>query len=864
MAPGPITLDGKVVPCCLRVKPWELSVLRLSDGQKAEDRNAILEAFATVACDGSTPLAAAVRHGGQQCLVVPSAAARRLRDFHGINSVDSDAAWIAMHPASADCLGDISGVLSKASIEAMMLSLPEQPPHMLVRAVDVSRAMTALVAAGYTVASAGSALCQPDGSHESAVSSAVAATKDWTGGLFGRGDRSSGSQLPESVSFRAGPCFVELHMPSTSKPDGSLWQKSCCGCQLAGQRRRLHVSLGPRCLQPGQPEDAIADWQCLSQGPPTAVFELASGPASGQHGYWIFAGGFFAQVVGLRAGEGLLGGVCCQSLDHLRRMHAANAVSAELRSHYSAVLGVAERPGVLRILRRSSCSDLQDGNEVMYTAGSSSGGCFDVDSAAGLVVHRLPGGGEQRWRILFMTEDPFTPTDGSLRIPMAVEQADLSEEERADDDGKKESKQKKARSRSRGKHKRSSKSPSIAVFEDSKKRSRSRGGKKTKSASASRDRDRRKDKKEEKKHRQRSSSSSSGRKSRRSKDSSRGKDKKRKDRSDSHAKKKDKEKDRDRGRSRSKEKTKDKDKGKDKDKDKKRKDDRSNSGRKDKDKKRKDEKSRSARRDDKKKKERSRSRSRSRRKEDKEKEKDRDRERERNRERDRDRDRERPRDPPPPSKRSGGGFDSRATLSDSAAPMYAFRTGNHPPPASGAVMTQLAALGAPGGALAISTEPDPEIEAFLTMNNVDMNAGQRLRNLPRHIQRAVLERGSLNGARDPSAVLGSRIRDATQGQSGTVGVTMPSIGSLGLISTGHSGIDQMIARYGIDAQCAQMLRQLPAHLQAMAAELPVHEARNPSAFVMSQLQSPRFRNAPAMPMGSPLGGMMLPGMYSTL
>ena len=68
----------------------------------------------------------------------------------------------------------------------------------------------------------------------------------------------------------------------------------------------------------------------------------------------------------------------------------------------------------------------------------------------------------------------------------------------------------------------------------------------------------------------------------------------------------------------------------------------------------------------------------------------------------------------------------------------------------------------------------------------------------------------------------------------------------------HPAVEALILRFGLDAQCAQQLRQLPLQLQAsaalaalipaivtpscfqaVAAELPVHEARNPSAFVMA-------------------------------
>lgn len=141
-------------------------------------------------------------------------------------------------------------------------------------------------------------------------------------------------------------------------------------------------------------------------------------------------------------------------------------------------------------------------------------------------------------------------------------------------------------------------------------------------------------------------------------------------------------------------------------------------------------------------------------------------------------------------------------------------------------------------------EHNPEVETFLSMNSVELHAATKLRGLPRHLQRQVLDRGSLMGARDPSAVLISRVRDAMMSSAMT---TMPSMPILTMtLSNGqqvHPAVEALIIRFGLDAQCAQQLRQLPLQLQAVAAELPVHEARNPSAFVMAQLQLPRFKQA---------------------
>lgn len=135
-----------------------------------------------------------------------------------------------------------------------------------------------------------------------------------------------------------------------------------------------------------------------------------------------------------------------------------------------------------------------------------------------------------------------------------------------------------------------------------------------------------------------------------------------------------------------------------------------------------------------------------------------------------------------------------------------------------------------------------EIEVFLKREVSDANAATRLRNLPPHMARHVLNRGSLLGARDTAAVLNSRIRDAMLIGQGTLPIAAHAPGRQ---AAGHSSLDAFITRHNLDSQCAQLLKQLPPHLQAVAVELPMHEARNPNAFVMAQLQMPTFRQGAA-------------------
>merc|ERR1712118_538469 len=73
----------------------------------------------------------------------------------------------------------------------------------------------------------------------------------------------------------------------------------------------------------------------------------------------------------------------------------------------------------------------------------------------------------------------------------------------------------------------------------------------------------------------------------------------------------------------------------------------------------------------------------------------------------------------------------------------------------------------------------PQIEAFLSENTVDVQAANRLRTLPAHMQRLVLMRGGLSLARDPSSVMMSRIREAMTVGGGATGVMMPGVAAGG-------------------------------------------------------------------------------------
>lgn len=167
-----------------------------------------------------------------------------------------------------------------------------------------------------------------------------------------------------------------------------------------------------------------------------------------------------------------------------------------------------------------------------------------------------------------------------------------------------------------------------------------------------------------------------------------------------------------------------------------------------------------------------------------------------------------------------------------------------PPAAAGAAGLAAMSLPRPGsaglmlGGVAGVPAASQEVENFLLTGQVDGEAAMRLRALPPHLQRVVMERGPIAGTRNPSSVLISRIRDAEMGRClGVSGLGGPS---LGLPSVSNPSIERLISQHSLDAKAAAMLRGLTPDQQRVALEIPLHEARNPSAFIMTQLSQPRL------------------------
>lgn len=162
------------------------------------------------------------------------------------------------------------------------------------------------------------------------------------------------------------------------------------------------------------------------------------------------------------------------------------------------------------------------------------------------------------------------------------------------------------------------------------------------------------------------------------------------------------------------------------------------------------------------------------------------------------------------------------------------------------------ALGLGLAVLAGPSASSPEVDAFLNTTMVDPDAALRFRQMPPQLQRQVIDRGPIAGTRNPSSVLISRIRDAEMGR---VGQGMPASQPS---ASCDPAIEKLIKDHKLDDRVAGVLRALPPDQRAAVMNIPINEARNPSAFLMTQLQQLRMISANAAQPRDSVGSMLVP------
>jgi len=806
--------DTGVLVCAVNIEPSDLCVL---DAAGSDNADAVLD---VLYAGTAASLSYAVRTPDGGCCVVASPAAAKPQH-----------PWVALSlteplPGGVT-LQALCHAARAAATEVLVHVLPSAPkaaPRLVCRRESLSKVVKALVHAGCLVSPA-SAICPP-----APDASQLSPLPDDLVGVWRRSGTGA-VRLQASTGV-----FVDVHLPANSSTP-----ESCCGVLAldvdgSGTTRHRIVDFVPPRGAPLRTESKVEgdilrvtgdvaggeEWCRLGLGsdstngqtPPVMALELVSEEPAGpkpRTGMWIFCGDIFARCVGPRVGEGIVAGGCVKSLAHLVNMTGNEAVDKELGSSYDAVLGTVEKPGVLRLTRRSWVSDAP--GTVLYDVKEGIGGKITVFDN-GFIEHKYSGGPRQKWAIREMGFNPF----GKDPVKAPKEGKDKSKKKKTSRSNSSSSGRSASRNKKKAKRRKddsdSSSSTSSSKSRDKKKgkdkdkrrrskdrrkrsRSRSRSGKKGKRERKSRSR---------KLSRSRSEKKRGGKKSRSRSRSDGKKVKKKEDKCSRSRSRGDKKKDKDKkGRSRSRPDTKEE-----------------------------------------KKKERSRSRS------------ERDRRRRRpssSRSRSQEEKKRAKTDNAISRSRSRKASPSRIAAPKAPAKKTFFDSKEPPPSATSSDLFRPGMAGGqlqPGGMPPLA-RPDNECEQFLASNPVDPEAAARLRALPPHLQRIVLDRGPLFGTKNPSAVLIVRIRDAEKGG--------PNINqALGAPAPppqhhSHPGIEGMISKYSLDARAAQMLRCLPPQQQAMAAEFPLHEARNPSAFVMAQLQAGRVAPASSGMLALPATGI---------
>ncbi|CAK0866667.1 unnamed protein product [Prorocentrum cordatum] len=133
-----------------------------------------------------------------------------------------------------------------------------------------------------------------------------------------------------------------------------------------------------------------------------------------------------------------------------------------------------------------------------------------------------------------------------------------------------------------------------------------------------------------------------------------------------------------------------------------------------------------------------------------------------------------------------------------------------------------------------------EVEDFIRANDVDSRAAEDLKDCVPEIQRKVLARGDLSTARNPSAALLARIRDARVEVRGGGGGNDAhrAGGSVGLPST--KDIDDYVTSSGVGERAAEALRTAsPTVKRIVLASGPITGAADPSAVLMDRIEGAR-------------------------
>jgi len=119
-----------------------------------------------------------------------------------------------------------------------------------------------------------------------------------------------------------------------------------------------------------------------------------------------------------------------------------------------------------------------------------------------------------------------------------------------------------------------------------------------------------------------------------------------------------------------------------------------------------------------------------------------------------------------------------------------------------------------------------DVEAFIAMHGLDDRVSAELRSQTPSVQQQVLQDCDLESARNPSAVVFSRISSIRNKESARLAH-----------ETTHAAAEEYIARHAVDDDAAFALRNLPPELQQQVMDTDLSGARNPSAVLLSRVRA---------------------------
>lgn len=129
-----------------------------------------------------------------------------------------------------------------------------------------------------------------------------------------------------------------------------------------------------------------------------------------------------------------------------------------------------------------------------------------------------------------------------------------------------------------------------------------------------------------------------------------------------------------------------------------------------------------------------------------------------------------------------------------------------------------------------------EVEDFIADTQLDEGTSTKLRELDPKLQRELIDRGPLDGVRDPSAVVQSRMKALTIADYSKRHIT-PQHGP-----DMQEKIDQFVSEFNLDERASQVLQETEDPIIEELISRPhlcMAEARNPSAVMLAKLSEIR-------------------------